>query len=311
MASPRITVGIPVHNGEKYLPTAVDSVLRQDYEDFEVIISDNASTDSTPEICREYAARDKRIHYVRSQANIGAAPNFNRVFALAQGEYFKWLSHDDECYPAFLSSCMEVLEEAPDSVTLVYPLCEVIDEGGNFRRRIVEDVKTSAPRPDQRFRRVVFNRTSAQALCGLIRSKHLRQTRLRGSFPMDDCALLAELALLGELWEIPRVLLKIRLHPGNANRLHTTGRSLAAWMDPVNKNKTFFLPPEVRLLVEGFRSVEHVPLRPVDKLLCYATALAYSVRPMRNFAGKHRHGVLKWCRAQLDCRRREHSIGSR
>ena len=300
MALPLISVGIPVYNGENYLQKAVDSVLRQDYENFELIISDNASTDATPEICSEYSAKDKRIRYVRNKVNIGAIPNFNRVFDLARGEFFKWLSHDDECYPTMLRRCAEVLAEAPNSVVLVYTLCEMIDANGDFKGPLIEDVKTSAPRPDQRLRKVLFKRTSAQALCGLIRSTYLRQTRLRGSFVKDDCALLAELSMLGEFWEIPDVLLKVRVHPGNAVQLNASLRSFTAWLDSANKGKAFILPPEVRLVVEGLRSVGHLPLRPFDKILCYMTALAYCVRPLtywvgplRDFAGRQKARLLK------------------
>lgn len=302
-ALPLISVGIPVYNGEKYLQNAVDSVLRQDYENFELIISDNASTDATHEICSEYAAKDKRVRYVRNQVNIGAVPNFNRVFDLARGEFFKWLSHDDECYPTMLRRCAELLDGAPDSVVLVYTLCEMIDANGNFRGPLIEDVKTSAPRPDQRLRRVLFKRTSAQALCGLIRSRYLRQTRLRGSFVKDDCALLAELSMLGAFWEIPEVLLKIRIHPANAVRSHASLQSFTAWLDPANSGKAFVLPPEITLVLEGFRSVGHLPLRPVDRILCYMTALAYCVRPLtaflgpiRDFAGRQKARLLKSCR---------------
>src|SRR3974377_1117825 len=103
MPVPKVSIGLPVYNGENYLRLAIDSILTQDYTDFELIISDNASADATQEICREYTARDCRIRYYRNKINIGASGNYNRVFELARGGLFKWAAHDDVHLPAFLS----------------------------------------------------------------------------------------------------------------------------------------------------------------------------------------------------------------
>ena len=99
---PRVSIGLPVYNGENFLEFALDSILGQTFQDFELIISDNASTDATESICRRYAAKDSRIRYYRNPNNQGAAQNYNRVFALARGEYFKWAAHDDVCKPNYL-----------------------------------------------------------------------------------------------------------------------------------------------------------------------------------------------------------------
>src|SRR5215212_2547350 len=109
MSVPQVSLGVPVYNGEKYLAEALESLLQQDYADFEIIISDNASTDGTEEICRNFAGRDKRIRYYRNETNIGASPNYNRTFELARGRYFKWCAHDDVCLPAFVRRAAEVL----------------------------------------------------------------------------------------------------------------------------------------------------------------------------------------------------------
>ena len=108
MSTPRVSIGLPVYNGEKYLRAALDCILRQDYADFELVICDNASSDGTEAICREYAARDGRIRYTRNETNIGASGNYKRVFELARGEFFKWASHDDTFHPSLVRRCMEV-----------------------------------------------------------------------------------------------------------------------------------------------------------------------------------------------------------
>src|SRR5690242_6344650 len=100
--SPKVSIGLPVYNGERFLAEAIDSVLAQTFTDFELIISDNASTDRTPEICKAYAEKDSRIRYYRNEENQGASWNFNRVFELSRGMCFQWLAHDDYIAPGFL-----------------------------------------------------------------------------------------------------------------------------------------------------------------------------------------------------------------
>jgi glycosyltransferase involved in cell wall biosynthesis len=292
--SPRATIGIPVFNGEKYLSTAIDSVLMQDYEDFELIISDNSSSDRTAEICRQYAAADRRVRYFRNDVNIGAVPNFNRVFSLARGEFFKWLSSDDVCHPEFLRRSVEILDQTTASVSLVYPQCEMIDEQGAFHGNLVEHVGTRAKQPYRRLREILVRRSTAQALCGLIRSDHLRLTRLRGSYVMDDMGLLAELAMVGEFIELESVLLKIRVHPGNANKINVNNRAHAIWLDPKNEQMNAVLGSQARLFQECFRSIYHLRMRRIDQLLCYLIVpIAYPERALRRIAGRLR----KWASA--------------
>ena len=118
---PRVTVGLPVYNGARYLRDAVDSLLAQTMSDFELILADNASIDETPLICAEYAARDPRVRVVRNMNNIGASGNFNLVLDLARAPLFKWAAYDDLCEPALLEACVAWLDRDPD-LLLAYPL---------------------------------------------------------------------------------------------------------------------------------------------------------------------------------------------
>ena len=113
MSRPRVSVGMRVYNGERFLRPAIESVLAQTDTDFELIISDNASTDATSEICRAYAARDPRIRYVRNATNIGAVRNFNRAFQLSTAEYYKLANADDVCAPTLMERCAAVLDTHP------------------------------------------------------------------------------------------------------------------------------------------------------------------------------------------------------
>ena len=114
--NPKVSIGLPVYNGEKFLAEAIESILGQTFSDFELIISDNASTDRTEEIARSYAASDRRIRFVRQEGNRGASKNFGLVFELASGEYFKWAAYDDVLMPDFLTECVALLDDDPSAV---------------------------------------------------------------------------------------------------------------------------------------------------------------------------------------------------
>jgi glycosyltransferase involved in cell wall biosynthesis len=205
---PRVSVGLPVYNGARFLRGAFDSVLAQDVEGLEVIVCDNASTDSTREICLEYAARDPRIRYHRNHVNIGGPANYRRAFELARGEYFKWAAHDDCFAPSFLRRCVEVLDTRPD-VVLCYSLTARIDEQGRISDP-VEPLEVEAPDPYRRFRRLIWSLGLPYPMYGLARSSALGRTGLIRSFEGADRLMLAELSLLGSFHQIPEVLFYYR-----------------------------------------------------------------------------------------------------
>ena len=108
---PAVSIGMPVYNASGAgIQRALDSLLAQDFADFELIICDNASTDDTYAICEAYAARDARIRLCRNERNIGAQGNFTRVYELAGGSYFMWAAHDDWWEPEFISACLAALQ---------------------------------------------------------------------------------------------------------------------------------------------------------------------------------------------------------
>jgi glycosyltransferase involved in cell wall biosynthesis len=217
-ATPRVDVGLPVRNGERYLPRQLDSLLAQDFEDFRVIISDNASTDRTQEICRRYAERDPRIEYHRSDVNRGLAWNWNRAFELSRAPYFKWAAHDDEHEPTFLSRCVAVLD-ADSSVVCCHAETVEIDEDSVPLRRWPARSRLPSDRPHARLAGVlrpypcpVFE------MFGVMRADALRRTRLHGAYPESDHVLLAELALLGRIVVVPEPLFRRRDHAGRSVR---------------------------------------------------------------------------------------------
>jgi glycosyltransferase involved in cell wall biosynthesis len=108
-SQPLVSIGLPVFNGAPSVRTAIESLLAQTYPHFELIISDNASTDATGRICQELAAHDGRIRYQRNPANLGAIANFHRVVHLARGAFFMWAAHDDWWDPEFIEANLKAL----------------------------------------------------------------------------------------------------------------------------------------------------------------------------------------------------------
>lgn len=222
--TPGLSIGLPVYNGEPFLAAALDSILNQTFEDFELIISDNGSTDGTAEICLAYAARDGRIRYYRSEVNRGASWNFNHVFALSSGEYFKWSAADDLIAPTFLEQCRSVLVADPD-VVLVYPKSMCIDETGTSLDDYDSIMSHQQWSPDRaaQFRQVIeefeYNGGASANVYnfGLIRRSALQKTRLLGNYIMADCNVVSFLALLGRFHELPQHLLFLRAHPGSSS----------------------------------------------------------------------------------------------
>jgi len=236
---PRVSIGMPVYNGDRFLKQALDSILAQTFDDFELIISDNGSTDGTQEICKAYAARDQRIRYYRNDQNLGGAWNFNRVFELSTGEYFRWACHDDVCAPNLLERCVEVLNRK-SSVVLCYPKTIIIDEDGKHIEHYHDDLNLCFPTPHERYKR--FHKhyrygARCNALFGVMRVSILKMTPLIGSYPSSDVILLAELALLGEYYEVPEYLFFRREHPQTSRGAYRAFRQRLAWYDPAKKGQ--------------------------------------------------------------------------
>jgi glycosyltransferase involved in cell wall biosynthesis len=214
---PRVSVGMPVFNGEAFLADAIESILAQTFDDLELIISDNASTDRTQEICEHYAERDPRIRYVRQPKNLGASPNYNYTFHEARGEYFKWAAYDDVVRPTFIERCVEVLDRYPD-VQLAFTRTLRINPQGVIMGTYPDygDMRLMSSRPSRRFGDMVcMQHNTVGCFFGLMRRRELETSVLHASHEGADRHLLAELALRGLLFEIPEQLFERREHPAS------------------------------------------------------------------------------------------------
>jgi glycosyltransferase involved in cell wall biosynthesis len=225
---PPLLLGLPVYNGERFLGQTIEGLRQQTYGDFEIVISDNASTDATEQICREQARQDRRIRYERLERNLGAVANFNRVFTPGAAPYFKWVAHDDAYDAGYLATCMEILTRNRD-VVLAHTATAFIDGNGcEFPFDEATDCY-SGPfegdyrHPDgieignsdqiaERFRQVLNRALWGTHMFGIIRSEALRRTQLLANFVSSDRAMLAELALLGRFQASEQRLFRKRFH---------------------------------------------------------------------------------------------------
>ena len=276
MATPEISIGVPVYNGASDgLLSTLDSIISQSFENFELVISDNASTDETREICQDYARRDRRVRYYVNDANIGAGVNFNRVFELSRGRFFKWAAADVQCLPGMLQRCYDVAADSRTGFSLVYPRCQMVDLAGKPLQTEQKSIMLPDAPPHRRMMRVIESVSWVNQLYGLMPRDVLRKTRLHGSFASSDWVLLAELAILGEIHEIPEVLLKRSYDPASGSSAQKGAKNWAVWLDTSRSGERFLLSAEQRVFCEYMRSAWRLGSGAGGKAVCLS-AVAYA-----------------------------------
>jgi glycosyltransferase involved in cell wall biosynthesis len=278
-ARPTVSIGIPVYNGERYLAETVHAFLHQTYEDFELVICDNASTDGTERIGRDLAALDSRVRYERNAVNIGSARNYRRAFELTHGKYFRWNAADDLPARDALACAVDILDHHPD-VVLAYPRTRFIDEHGNELEDYDDGLHAMHDRPGDRFIHVLTNIGYCNAIYGLIRADVLRRTRLLGTFIGSDVCFHAELSLYGKFFEIPERQFFRRFHAEASSSLSTS--ALQQFYNP-GRSRGLYLR-EWRHLLENSRSVLRAPIRPMEKARTLSRLARIAVRSRDAFA---------------------------
>lgn len=269
---PRVTVGMPVYNAERYVESAIRSVLGQDYENLELVISDNGSTDRTEELCRQFAAQDQRVRYHRESTNRGVTWNYNRVVELARGKYFRWMASDDLLAPTLIGKCADVLDRFPQLV-ICYTKTGTIDSDGN---RVIsngdkeelgldplgatrledrwEDQRFDSPRPSDRYRGVLLHTLRCHELYGLIVTDKLRQTSLERPYVNGEKVLLAELAIMGNFEQIPEYLFFSRWHEEQVSSIKDSVDQKLA-QDPIKKVRFRPMVPKQFRCAAGYLGV--------------------------------------------------------
>jgi glycosyltransferase involved in cell wall biosynthesis len=277
----KVAIGMPVWNGEPFLSDAIESILAQTYGDLELVISDNASTDDTAEICHSYAKRDTRIQYIKQGKNIGANPNYNLVFHRSSGEYFKWAAHDDVLAPEFIQECVKVLDDDKD-VVLCSPATVLINEDGSpvryspqhkdmvdnygtlWRVSHEKNAGVMSADPVERFAAVLRDTHLCFQIFGLIRRSALERTSLQPSYYGAAKALLAELSLLGRYHLLEASLFYRRCHPGQSSSGQSR-RDLVIWS---SGRKSQILSPQMRMMAAYVRAALSARLTPAQKSRC-------------------------------------------
>ena len=267
-AAPAVTIGIPVYNGERYLEEAIRSVLAQTRGDLELVISDNASTDRTAEICRDYALQDGRVRYFRNSANLGAAPNYNLVFAHARGRFFKWLAHDDLVTPRFAEKTTGALEGRPDAVMCNSVVSYIDSKGAPLGLYDTQLGKADVASPSQRLAHVTLPSHSCVDFFGMFRRSALAGSLLHGRFHGADRALLAQMSLRGRMIQIPEPLVQMREHESRYTRSQLRAADRASWHDTCTRGRVIF--PTWRLYIEYLKMVRTAELGSRERMRCYA-----------------------------------------
>lgn len=280
--TPRVSIGLPVYNGEDFLRHALDSLLNQTFTDFELIISDNASTDGTSDICREFAENDPRIRYHRSEVNKGAAWNFNNTFHLSRGDYFKWVAHDDTHHPDFLAKCVEVLDRSPE-VVLCFTRTVFIDDEGRELKEYKYRIDLANTPLRKRFFHFVSGGYIVHEIFGVIRADILRKTPLIGGYLGSDLVLLGKLNLYGDFFQVPECLFQHREHENRSMKKPAGAQNFTEWYDSSKSGK--FAMPHWRRMYENTLSVLRHPLSPSDKLGCLLEICRYAKWNRRDLQG--------------------------
>jgi glycosyltransferase involved in cell wall biosynthesis len=281
--SPTVGIGMPVFNGEQFIEEAIESLLAQTCEDFELVIVDNHSTDGTYEICQRFASQDPRVRCIRQRQNYGVNHNFNSAFRLTSGEYFKWAAYDDVCAPEFLTRCVEVLDSDP-SVVLVYPEMPWIDETGSrleSRPRNLDLAAlqmTASSDAAERFAATMHNFWYTEHLDGLIRSSALAKTRLYHNHFMADHILLSELCLYGRFQPIPEPLLFLRRHSEQSSKAPSARKRLALVHPESTHPILANLAQYPNRLYFHVLAVRRAPLSRRTRIRCYLAVLRTIMR---------------------------------
>jgi glycosyltransferase involved in cell wall biosynthesis len=266
--APLLSIGLFLHNGDRFLEAAITSILNQTFTDFELILSDNCSTDGSAEICRRFAAQDSRIRYYRAEHTMSAGWNLRNVYSKANGKYFKWATHDDMIQPDFLRLCIDALE-ADDSLVVAHTLTRCIDESGQFVESNDERLRTSSLDPVVRARDLLLKGHDGYPISGLIRLDALRKLPPRGSEAHSDRALLLQLGLLGRFYEVAE-------HLSICTRHTVDTVSVPA----EQSRKPIFA--EWNAAKEFARSVARSPLSRGQRLRCYGAIMRWALSNLQN-----------------------------
>jgi glycosyltransferase involved in cell wall biosynthesis len=284
-STPKVSMGMPVYNVERYLDESIESLLSQTFRDIELIISDNGSTDGTPGICRRWAQRDSRIRFERSEVNRGLAWNHNHVSELARGEYFMWAPADDRFAPSYVRRCVEVLDGDP-GVVYVYGTTVLTDSEGNVIGREVNRYDLTSESISVRFWDQLVVR-GGQNFYGVMRTSVLHRIGPHRTFPWAERVIFTELSLFGRFHLLPGAGYFRRLHEGQVSAIRDASHRVdeAMILDPRRASRWRHIPTlmKAEYVVAFFAAVKRAPLDPQVRRQCFLALLRWVLSHVPGF----------------------------
>ena len=289
-----MTVGIPVRNGEAYIGSALASLARQTFHDFEVCISDNASTDNTVDICRKFCSRDPRFVLHENPTNIGLFPNFRRVLEMARTPYFMWLAHDDYLGPAYLDTAIDRLK-SDDSAVLFQTNVNVVTQDEEVLGLDIENEALGSSDPVERFRSWIAKPVFSLEVFGVMRRDALLQAGPIESFLGSDRVLLSRLILAGKFIYCQKRLFFNRDHLDRSCREHP--RLVQRQGGP-----KWWIPPQARVYGGFVKAVRDTHLSFAERCRCWTALFRWwfihwnGVRLLLDFPAHHFSSIarLRW-----------------
>jgi glycosyltransferase involved in cell wall biosynthesis len=281
--SPMLSFGVPIRNSEKFLPRLLDSLLVQNFQDFEIIISDNASEDRTEQICRDYAARDSRVKYYRNEENIGQNPNFFRVLELAQGKYFRWIGDDDWIEKDYASRCIETLEANQKFIGVTTYQDHIFDDGERVYLEYTGQ-RLESSFPHVRYRRMLWFMSNhygfIDPIYTMMRRDALMKTHRTKESPDIDQILSVELSLIGPFTHIPACL-------SHRRRIRTCKEKRAVGYY-VGSNKVLTVSALTSAL-DFWETTQMVPLSEKERFFCLISTIELFIKRLwkRSLPGKN------------------------
>ena len=256
----KVIIGLPVYNGQRYLQAAIESHLSQSFTDFDLVISDNGSTDGTPDLCSDFARLDTRVKYWRSPENRGILWNHRRVMDAIQSpnQYFRWAGADDIMESGLLQAMVTVLDTRPE-VPAVMPDTKNIDEDGKIIGSMARVLDLQSGDVYQRAHDILVAGFQHVVAYGLLRASTLQIMRTRPDYPGWDPVFAWELALRGPMVQTEGAALLRRFHAGSISRVKTA-KELRKWVEPSAKVGLDF--PHWTWAYEKWRVLFAVPLSP-------------------------------------------------
>lgn len=228
ISKPEVTIGLPVYNGERRLPQSLASLLSFSGPSFQILVVDNASTDRTEDVARDFASRDSRVRYLRNETNIGPQANFLRTVDLADGAYFMWASDDDSWQSNYLGELHAALLDRPDAVLATAAAIHWTAEGA-----YVGTMETASPEGSREARvKSLFRQNASCWIYGLYRTDWLRrETRRLAEYPVFGCDViwLATVAMSQEIVGSDRTAIFKRQRPGGGAYYQTDEQGFRLW----------------------------------------------------------------------------------